>query len=212
MEDGEAGEFCRFHMLRQQWQRKGQTEYRSLADYVAPLDSGRTDYLGAFAVTVGHGCDELVRRFESDHDDYHAIMTQALADRLAEAFAELLHRQARIDWGYGREEKLSNNELIAEKYRGIRPAFGYPSCPDHTEKRTLFDLLQAEERAGITLTESYAMWPAASVSGLYFAHPAARYFAVDRVTRDQLESYAARKGMPLAEVERWLSPNLAYSP
>jgi 5-methyltetrahydrofolate--homocysteine methyltransferase len=139
-------------------------------------------------------------------------MAQALADRLAEAFAELLHRQARIDWSYGRNENLSNDELIAEKYRGIRPAFGYPSCPDHTEKRTLFDLLQAEERAGIMLTESYAMWPAASVSGLYFAHPEARYFAVDRVSRDQLESYAARKGMPLAEVERWLAPNLAYSP
>jgi 5-methyltetrahydrofolate--homocysteine methyltransferase len=209
---GPRPELCRFHMLRQQWQRKGQTEYRSLADYVAPVDSRRSDFVGAFAVTVGHGCDELVRRFEADHDDYHAIMAQALADRLAEAFAELLHRQARIDWSYGRNENLSNDELIAEKYRGIRPAFGYPSCPDHTEKRTLFDLLQAEERAGIMLTESYAMWPAASVSGLYFAHPEARYFAVDRVSRDQLESYAARKGMPLAEVERWLAPNLAYSP
>ncbi|HUG92876.1 MAG TPA: methionine synthase, partial [Planctomycetaceae bacterium] len=205
-------ELCRFHMLRQQWQRKGQSEYRSLADYIAPFESGRTDFLGAFAVTVGHGCAELVRRFEAEHDDYHAIMTQALADRLAEAFAELVHRQARIDWGYGRDERLSNEDLIAEKYRGIRPAFGYPSCPDHTEKRTLFDLLSAEKSAGITLTESYAMWPAASVSGLYFAHPQARYFAVDRITRDQVESYAARKGLPLAEVERWLSPNLAYTP
>ncbi len=203
---------ARFPMLRQQWERKGQSEFRSLADYIAPLDSGRTDYLGAFAVTAGVGCDQLVAEFESQNDDYQAIMTKAIADRLAEAFAELLHRQARIDWGYGSEEGLSQDELIEEKYRGIRPAFGYPACPDHTEKRTLFDLLDAETHTGIRLTESFAMWPAAAVSGLYFAHPEARYFSVDRITRDQVESYAARKGMPLAEIERWLGPNLGYEP
>jgi 5-methyltetrahydrofolate--homocysteine methyltransferase len=199
-------------MLRQQWERKGQADFRSLADYIAPLDSGRLDYLGAFAVTTGIGCDALVAEFEAQNDDYLAIMTKALADRLAEAFAEVLHHQARIDWGYGREEKLSRDDLLEEKYRGIRPAFGYPACPDHTEKQTLFDLLQAEEHTGIRLTESFAMWPAAAVSGLYFAHPEARYFSVDRITRDQVESYAARKGMPIHEIERWLGPNLSYEP
>ena len=203
-------ERLRFPMLRQQWEREGQTAFRSLADYVAPVPSGVADYLGAFAVTAGAGADELVRRFEADHDDYNAIMTKALADRLAEAFAELLHERARREWWYGREERLSKEDLIAEKYRGIRPAAGYPSCPDHTEKRALWNLLGVEEAAGIRLTESYAMIPAASVSGLYFSHPEARYFAIDLITRDQVEAYAARKGMPLAEVERWLAPNLAY--
>jgi 5-methyltetrahydrofolate--homocysteine methyltransferase len=197
-------------MLRQQWEREGQTSFRSLADYVAPLSSGRADYLGAFAVSAGFGAEELVRHFEADHDDHAAIMVKALADRLAEAFAELLHERARRDWGYGKGEGLSKDDLIAEKYRGIRPAAGYPSCPDHTEKRTLWSLLDVEESAGIRLTESYAMWPAASVSGLYFSHPEARYFAVDLVTRDQVEDYARRKGMARAEVERWLAPNLAY--
>ena len=164
-------ELTRFHSLRQQWERKGQTDFHSLADFIAPVESGRHDYLGAFAVTTGIGCDELARHFEHDHDDYNSIMTKALADRLAEAFAELLHKQARIDWGYGREEKLSSDDLIEEKYRGIRPAAGYPACPDHTEKRILFDLLDAEKQTGITLTENFAMYPAASVSGLYFAHP-----------------------------------------
>jgi 5-methyltetrahydrofolate--homocysteine methyltransferase len=205
-------ELTRFHALRQQWERTGQTEFLSLADFIAPVDSGRADYLGAFAVTAGHGCDELARQFDADHDDYNSIMTKALADRLAEAFAELLHARARSAWGYGKEERFNNAELIAESYRGIRPAPGYPACPDHTEKRTLFDLLQAESRAGIKLTETFAMWPAASVSGLYFAHPQSRYFTVDRLTRDQVENYAARKGMPLAEVERWLAPNLGYDP
>jgi 5-methyltetrahydrofolate--homocysteine methyltransferase len=199
-------------MLRQQWERVGQKNFRSLADYIAPADSGRTDHIGAFAVTAGHGCDELVRRFEADHDDYHAIMTKALADRLAEAFAECLHERVRREWGYGAGESLTNEDLIAEQYRGIRPAFGYPACPDHTRKRALFDLLHAEDRTGITLTESYAMFPAASVSGLYFAHPDARYFAVDRITRDQVESYAARTDMSVTEVERWLGPNLGYDP
>jgi len=197
-------------MLRQQWEREGQTAFRSLADYIAPLGSGLADYLGAFAVTAGCGTDELVRQFEAEHDDYNAIMTKALADRLAEAFAELLHERVRRDWGYGRAEHLSKEELIEEKYRGIRPAPGYPACPDHTEKRTLWKLLNVEENTGIRLTESYAMWPAASVSGLYFSHPEARYFAVDFITRDQVESYAARKGMPIKEVERWLAPNLGY--
>ena len=201
---------CRFPMLRQQWERKGQTDFRSLADYIAPAESGRTDYIGAFAVTTGIGCDELAQRFEEEHDDYLSIMTKAIADRLAEAFAEYLHRRVRREWSYGTGEDLSNEDLIAEKYRGIRPAFGYPACPDHTRKRTLFDLLEAEQRAGINLTESYAMHPAASVSGLYFAHPQARYFSIDRITKDQVESYAARTGMSVRDVERWLGPNLGY--
>jgi 5-methyltetrahydrofolate--homocysteine methyltransferase len=198
--------------LRQQWERQGQKDFRALADYVAPLESGRQDYIGAFAVTTGIGCDELVARFNARHEIDNSILVKALADRLAEAFAELLHQQARRDWGYGVSENLTNLELIDEQYRGIRPAPGYPSQPDHTEKRTLFDLLSAEEHTGITLTESYAMWPAASVCGLYFAHPEARYFAVDRMTREQVEDYARRKQMPLATVERWLSPNLGYEP
>ncbi len=201
---------CKFHALRQQWERKGQSAYYSLADFIAPVDSGRKDFIGAFAVTAGIGCDELAAKFDADHDDYNSILTKALADRLAEAFAEYLHAQARRDWGYGATENLSNDELIDEKYRGIRPAPGYPAQPDHTEKRTLFTLLDATAATGITLTESYAMHPAASVSGLYFAHPQARYFAVDRLARDQVEDYARRKGMPLAEVERWLAPNLGY--
>jgi 5-methyltetrahydrofolate--homocysteine methyltransferase len=207
-----GAEVARFPMLRQQWERKGQNDFRSLADYVAPRDSGRIDYVGAFAVTAGIGCDQLAADFERQNDDYNSIMSKALADRLAEAFAEWLHHRARLDWGYGQEEKLSSDELIEEKYRGIRPAFGYPACPDHTEKRTLFDLLQAEKDAGIRLTETFAMWPAASVSGLYFGHPEARYFSVDRITRDQVESYAARKKMPVVEIERWLGPNLGYEP
>ncbi len=203
-------ELTRFHMLRQQWERKGQSDFRSLADYIAPLDSGRTDYVGAFAVTSGLGVDELCRKFDAEHDDYHSIMVKAIADRLAEAFAEMLHQRARREWGYGREEQLTSEDLIEEKYRGIRPAHGYPSCPDHTEKRILFDLLQVERNAQISLTESFAMLPASSVSGLYFAHPHARYFAVDRLTRDQVEDYARRKGMAIEELERWLSPNLGY--
>jgi 5-methyltetrahydrofolate--homocysteine methyltransferase len=207
-----AAELARLHTLRQQWERKGTKEFYALADFIAPADSGRRDYVGAFAVTAGHGVDEMVRRYEADHDDYHAIMTKALADRLAEAFAERLHELARHDWGYGGEEHFTNDDLIDEKYRGIRPAPGYPACPDHTEKRTIFDLLDAERNTGIGLTESFAMYPAASVSGLYFAHPDSRYFSVDRITRDQVEDYARRKGMSVAEVERWLAPNLGYEP
>jgi 5-methyltetrahydrofolate--homocysteine methyltransferase len=197
-------------MLRQQWEREGQTSFRSLADYVAPVGSGSADYLGAFAVSAGFGAHELVTQFKKEHDDYNAIMVEALADRLAEAFAELLHERARRDWGYGSEERLSKEELIEEKYRGIRPAAGYPSSPDHSEKKTLWSLLDVEAQIDMKLTESYAMWPAASVSGLYFAHPEARYFAVDMMTRDQVEAYAQRKAMPIAEVERWLAPNLGY--
>jgi 5-methyltetrahydrofolate--homocysteine methyltransferase len=182
-----------------------------LADFVAPRESGLPDHVGAFAVTAGIGADELAARYEREHDDYSAIMVKALADRLAEAFAEMLHARARRDWGYGRDEALTNEDLIAERYRGIRPAFGYPACPDHTRKRTLFSLLDAPS-VGITLSESCAMLPAASVSGLYLAHPAARYFAVGPVDRDQVASYAARTGMDLAEAERWLAPNLAYEP
>jgi 5-methyltetrahydrofolate--homocysteine methyltransferase len=205
-------ELARFHTLRQQWQRKGQEHFWALADFIAPAESGRVDYLGAFAVTTGHGAAELAARFEAEHDDYSAILVKALADRLAEAFAERLHQIARRDWGYGREETLSLEELIDEKYRGIRPAPGYPACPDHTEKWTLFRVLDAELATGIRLTENLAMTPASSVCGWYFAHPKARYFAVDRLTRDQVEDYARRKGMKLAEAERWLAPNLGYEP
>jgi 5-methyltetrahydrofolate--homocysteine methyltransferase len=205
-------EQLRFPMLRQQWERDGQTSFRSLADYVAPRETGIADYLGAFAVTAGIGVESLVAEYEREHDDYNAIMSKALADRLAEALAELLHKRVRAEWGYGRDEGLSHEDLIAERYRGIRPASGYPSCPDHTEKRALWELLRVEEAAGIVLTESFAMYPGASVSGLYFAHPEARYFAVDFITRDQVESYAARKGMTVQEAERWLAPNLGYEP
>lgn len=211
-DESRTTEKTRFHTLRQQWERVGQKDFRALSDYIAPVGSGRKDYLGAFAVTTGIGCNELCKKFDADHDDYNSIMTKALADRLAEAFAELLHQRARADWGYGREESLSKDELIEEAYRGIRPAAGYPSQPDHTEKRALFDLLQAETNADMHLTESFAMMPAASVSGLYFAHPEARYFALDRITKEQVEDYARRKKMPLGEVERWLAPNLGYDP
>jgi 5-methyltetrahydrofolate--homocysteine methyltransferase len=211
-DDSRSKELTRFHFLRQQWERKGQSDFRSLADYIAPVDSGRKDYLGAFVVTTGIGADEMARQFESQHDDYSSIMIKAVADRLAEAFAELLHEQARLDWGYGVEENLSNEQLIEEAYRGIRPAPGYPACPDHTEKRTLFELLDAERQIGVHLTESCAMWPAASVSGFYFGHPDARYFAVDRITQDQVVAYSKRKGISVREAERWLSPNLGYEP
>lgn len=199
-------------MLRQQWQRTGRTEYRSLADYVAPRGSGRRDYMGAFTVTTGHGVEELAQKFRAEKNDYDAILVQALADRLAEAFAEKLHADVRKMWSYGRGESLSQEELIDEKYRGIRPAPGYPACPDHTEKSKLFRLLGAEQKTGVRLTESYAMWPSAAVSGWYFAHPQSRYFAVDRISKDQVEDYARRKQMRVEEIERWLAPNLGYTP
>jgi 5-methyltetrahydrofolate--homocysteine methyltransferase len=200
----------RFPMLRQQGDHQDSRPNRSLADFVAPAETGLADHVGAFAVTAGIGADELADRFAAENDDYRSIMVKALADRLAEAFAEYLHETARREW-YESGGKLPNEELIAESYRGIRPAFGYPACPDHSEKLTLFALLEAEA-VGIELTESFAMIPGASVSGLYFGHPAARYFSVGRIARDQVEDYAARKGASLSEAERWLSPNLAYDP
>jgi 5-methyltetrahydrofolate--homocysteine methyltransferase len=202
-DDSRRTEVARFHMLRQQEQIADGRPNRSLADFIAPKDSMAQDYIGAFAVTAGIGADEIARDYEKAHDDYNAIITKALADRLAEAFAEYLHAQARKDWGYGKDEALSNAELISENYRGIRPAFGYPACPDHSEKVTLFNLLDAPA-VGITLTESFAMMPPASVSGLYLSHPQAKYFNVGRVGRDQLEDYAARKGITVAQAERWI--------
>jgi 5-methyltetrahydrofolate--homocysteine methyltransferase len=187
-----------------------------LADYIAPRAAGPgdspSDHLGAFAVTAGLGLDDMVRRFKADHDDYSAILAEALADRLAEAFAEYLHKRVRDEWGYGRTERLSPDQIIAEEYRGIRPAAGYPASPDHTEKRTLWRLLEVEARTGMKLTENCAMWPGSSVSGLYFAHPDSKYFAVGKLDRDQIRDYHARKEMPLAEVEKWLGPWLNYTP
>jgi 5-methyltetrahydrofolate--homocysteine methyltransferase len=203
---------ARFRFLRQQMQKPaGQPNY-CLADFIAPKESGKADYLGGFAVTAGIGADELARRFQAEHDDYNAILTKALADRLAEAFAEYLHEEARIAWGFGKEEGLTKEEIIRERYRGIRPAPGYPACPDHVEKRTLFDLLGAEANTGITLTESFAMHPGASVCGFYFSHPESRYFTVGKIERDQAMDYASRKGTHLGEVEKWLAPNLSYGP
>ena len=197
-----------FHTLRQQLEKpEGDANY-ALADFIAPKSTGVADYLGGFAVTTGIGIEALCERFEKDHDDYNSIMAKALADRLAEAFAEWLHREVREAWGYGKEEHLSAEDLIRERYRGIRPAPGYPACPDHTEKRILFDLLDAERHTGIHLTETFAMFPASSVSGLYFAHPQAKYFAVGKIDHDQVKDYAARKQMDVATVQRWLSPNL----
>ncbi len=200
-----------FHFLRQQVGRDSKP-CRSLADFVAPKESGLPDHLGAFAVTTGHGLKELCDGFRAKHDDYSAIMAEALADRLAEAFAECLHLRVRIEWGYGADEGLSNDDLIQEKYRGIRPAAGYPACPDHTEKGPLWSLLNVEANTGMKITESFAMWPGSSVSGLYFAHPEARYFTLGKIERDQVADYQARKGMSLQEVERWLGPNLNYDP
>jgi 5-methyltetrahydrofolate--homocysteine methyltransferase len=197
-----------FHFLRQQMKKPSGQFNHSLADFIAPEPS--LDYLGGFAVTAGIGADELAKVFAADHDDYNAILTKALADRLAEAFAEFLHREARVAWGFGHEEKLSQEELLREKYRGIRPAAGYPASPDHTEKNTLFRLLDAEKNTGIALTESFAMHPGASVSGLYFSHPDSKYFGVGKIGDDQVRDYAARKGVTVEFVEKWLSPNLDY--
>ncbi len=202
----------RLHFLRQQSAKDDGEPSRCLADFVAPRETGLADHVGGFAVTSGLGLRELCDKFRAAHDDYNAIMAEALADRLAEAFAEYLHKRVRVEWGYGRDEKLSNEQLIREEYRGIRPAAGYPACPDHTEKGTLWKLLDVQRAAGIELTESFAMWPGSSVSGLYFAHPAARYFTVGKIGRDQVADYHTRKGMTVAEVERWLGPNLGYDP
>jgi 5-methyltetrahydrofolate--homocysteine methyltransferase len=201
-----------FHFLRQQQKKPDGRPNRCLSDFVAPVGRG-PDYLGAFAVTAGIGIESRVKAFEADHDDYSAIMLKALADRFAEAFAEYLHLKVRREsWGYAAGEGLDNEALIREEYKGIRPAPGYPACPEHTEKGTLWQLMDVERRAGITITEHYAMWPAAAVSGLYFSHPQSHYFAVGRIDRDQAADYARRKGMELAEAERWLAPNLAYDP
>ncbi|MGH7951833.1 MAG: vitamin B12 dependent-methionine synthase activation domain-containing protein, partial [Limisphaerales bacterium] len=213
-----------FHFLRQQIEKGDVTPNYCLADFVAarsglgfqPDQTGKMpvplDYIGAFAVTSGHGLKEIIEKFKADHDDYNAIMAEALADRLAEAFAEFLHKRVREEWGYGKNENLAAEDLIDEKYRGIRPAAGYPACPDHTEKKMLWELLDVEKNAGIKLTESFAMWPGSSVSGLYFAHSESKYFAVGKLGRDQLLDYHLRKGMTLQEVERWLGSYLNYDP
>jgi 5-methyltetrahydrofolate--homocysteine methyltransferase len=201
------------HTIRQQMDREKDKPHLALADFVAPKETGLADYVGGFAVTAGIGEQDVARRFERANDDYSKIMVKALADRLAEAFAEALHEKVRRElWAYAPGEKLTNEQVIAEEYSGIRPAPGYPAQPDHTEKRTLFTLLDAEKATGLKLTESYAMWPAAAVSGLYFSHPQSRYFGVGKIGRDQVEDYAARKDWSLAETERWLAPILNYDP
>jgi 5-methyltetrahydrofolate--homocysteine methyltransferase len=202
----------RLHFLRQQANREGSEPCRSLSDFIAPKETGFADYIGAFAVTSGIGLKEFCDRFRAENDDYNAIMAEAIADRLAEAFAECLHKRVRDEWGYGRSENLSSEDLIHEKYRGIRPAPGYPACPDHTEKGTLWRLLDVQKNTGMLITESFAMWPGSSVSGLYFAHPESRYFSLGKIDRDQVADYSQRKGMSVAEVERWLGPNLNYDP
>ena len=210
---------ARLHHIRQQTTKNRDGVCYSLADFVAPRydadgnERDQLDWVGGFAVTTGHGVEALAERYKAAGDDYSAIMVQALTDRLAEAFAERMHERVRKEfWGYVPDETLDNDALIAEKYQGIRPAPGYPACPDHTEKRTLFQLLDATENAGIELTENFAMWPAAAVSGWYFSHPQAKYFSTGKITRDQVEALAQRKGMSLEELERWLSPVLSYDP
>ena len=199
------------HQLRQQRARPNQQPNLCLADFIAPIESGIPDYIGAFAVTAGLGIDRYVAEFEQAHDDYNSIILKALADRLAEACAEYMHERVRKEfWGYAADEQLGNDDLVAEKYRGIRPAPGYPACPDHMEKATLWNLLDVERNTGIKLTESFAMLPAASVSGWYFAHRDAKYFQVGKIARDQAEDYARRKALPVATVERWLASNLGY--
>ena len=202
----------RFHFLRQQSNKEGSEPCRSLADFIAPKETALSDHIGAFAVTSGIGLKELCDRFRAEHDDYNAIMAEAIADRLAEAFAECLHKRVRDEWGYGCAEGLSNADLIQEKYRGIRPAAGYPACPDHTEKGPLWRLLDVQANTGMLITESFAMWPGSSVSGIYFAHPESRYFSLGKIDRDQVADYSERKRMSVAEVERWLGQNLNYDP
>jgi 5-methyltetrahydrofolate--homocysteine methyltransferase len=202
----------RLHFLRQQSEKEATKPCRSLSDFIAPKETGLPDHIGAFAVTTGINLKALCDSFRAQHDDYNAIMAEAIADRLAEAFAECLHKRVRDEWGYGRDESLSIDELIHETYRGIRPAPGYPACPDHTEKGTLWRLLNVEANTGMVITESFAMWPGSSVSGLYFAHPQSRYFSLGKIDRDQVADYAERKGMSVPEVERWLGQNLNYDP
>lgn len=212
-DDSRAEELATFYTLRQQLSRRDGRPNLAMSDFVAPQDSGREDYVGGFVVTAGIEEVAIAERFERANDDYNSILVKALADRFAEAFAERMHEKVRCEfWGYASDEALSNDDLIAEKYAGIRPAPGYPAQPDHTEKETLFRLLDAENQAGVKLTESYAMWPGSSVSGLYIGHPESYYFGVAKVERDQVEDYARRKNMPLEEVERWLAPILNYIP
>ena len=201
-----------FHNLRQQVQKKAiDKANRCLSDFIAPKDSGINDYIGAFAVTTGIGIDEHIAEFEKNHDDYKAIMLKALADRLAEAFAERMHERVRKEfWAYAKDESLNNDQLIKEQYKGIRPAAGYPACPDHTEKDLIWDLLQVKENTGIWLTEAKAMVPTAAVSGIYYSHPEAVYFAVGKINKDQVEDYAKRKNMSVEDIEYWLAPNLGY--
>jgi len=207
----DGNKFTEFHFLRQQGKKASNLPNLSLADFVAPEDSGKVDYAGGFAVTAGIGIEKLIEKHKAAHDDYNEIMVKALADRLAEAFAELMHEKIRTNlWGYSKHESLNNEELIKERYEGIRPAPGYPACPDHTEKRLLFDLLEVEKNTGISLTDSFAMYPAASVSGFYFGHPESKYFGLGKISKDQIEQYAKRKTMSVSEIEKWLSPNLNY--
>jgi 5-methyltetrahydrofolate--homocysteine methyltransferase len=208
-DDARTSERTRLHTLRQQMQKRAGRPNMALADFVAE----GADYIGGFAVTTGHGEDDVAKRFEAAGDDYSSIMSKALADRLAEAFAERMHQRVRTEfWAYASDEELDNDALIGEQYKGIRPAPGYPAQPDHTEKATLFELLDAENAADISLTESFAMWPGAAVSGLYFAHPESAYFGVGKIDRDQVADYAARKGMDVKTCEKWLSPILSYTP
>jgi len=202
----------KLHFLRQQIEKGDGTPNWCLADFIAPKAAEQPDHIGAFAVTSGHGLKEIVEKFKAEHDDYNAIMAEAIADRLAEAFAEYLHKRVRDEWGFGKLEKLTTEDLIEEKYRGIRPAAGYPASPDHTEKAILWDLLDVEQHTGIKLTENFAMWPGSSVSGLYFAHPESKYFAVGKLGKDQVADLSDRKGKPVAEMERWLGPWLNYDP
>ncbi len=198
-----------YHTLRQQVKRSAGKEYYALADFIAPETSGVQDYIGCFAVTTGFGTEELVQKYKNSHDDYNAIMAKALSDRLAEAFAEFLHQKVRTEiWGYASDENLRNEDLIAEKYRGIRPAPGYPACPDHLEKLTIWQLLNVKEKIGLELTESLAMFPTAAVSGYYFANPHAKYFGVGKITEDQLTDYAKRKNVDIDFARKWLRPNL----
>ena len=210
---GEGLKQATLHFLRQQVDKPVDRPDFCLADFIAPQDSGKQDWIGAFAVTAGIGIDAHVARFEADHDDYNAILLKSLADRLAEAFAERLHQRVRKEfWGFASDETLDNPALIAEGYRGIRPAPGYPACPEHSEKGTLFQLLDAPGNADMSLTESFAMLPTAAVSGYYFSHPDSQYFVVGRVSKEQVEDYAKRKGVPFAQAERWLASNLDYVP
>ena len=210
-DEGRDTKLATLHHLRQQTEKKGGKPNASLADFIAPADSGIEDYIGGFCVTTGHGVDELAAKYEAEHDDYNSILLKSLADRLAESFAEHMHRLVRTQlWGYHADESLSNQELIKEGYRGIRPAPGYPACPDHTEKATLFELLDATNASGVELSENFAMTPASSVSGFYFSHPESRYFAVGKIGRDQVADIAQRKGENVDVIERWLRPNLDY--